>query len=222
MRQQKLGTFGWPTSQWAVVGVCAALLIGVTAFWLSQGVTESSLRAIVKTSVRLGLLAFLIAFSVGPLQRMMPNRLTARLLTVRPGIGVAFALSHTWFLGGNIARVYVVHDGDFLALRPLNAWVLGGAIMLVIWAMALTSLPVVARRVSRSAWTRLHRLGGYLVLLSFLNSYGHRALTMPQFRWLAGLVVAVLAVRVTAAVHRRRRHLWPAFKQCCQRCLPLS
>ena len=131
--------------------------------------------------------------------------MTRWILSHRRYLGVSFAVSHSIFLASHIVRVFVVHDGDFFALRPPIAWLGGAVVFGFIYSMAATSFPVLARKLDVRAWKLLHKTGSYAIALTFLNSYGFRAITMPEYLPALGLILLALGVRAMAFAYDRVR-----------------
>jgi len=205
---KQTGAWGWSRADWALVGLWLAVLAVLTGTTLLRGGTDdATLGAVARHAARSGLLVFALAFSAAALEQLFGGAIPRRLLAHRSQLGFAFGLSHLLFLGTNVTRVFVHYGGDFFALRPPIAWAAGGTIYLFIVAMMITSFPAPALRLGRLRWKVLHTIGGWSILLTFLNSYGQRALTRPAYLPWAAVAVAVLAVRGAAA-----------WKQCPARC----
>lgn len=191
------GFLGWPGRSWALLGVWVGLLAATTAaLLLTRGAGEPTFSLVARIGARSALVAFALAFSARPLHECLPSRVTRTLLTWRRELGVCFAASHLWFLGANVSRVILHHGGDPFSLRPPSAWIVGGGGYVFIVAMAITSFPRPAAALGPRRWKLLHTVGGWAILLGFLNSYGLRAIFAEGYLPHAALVLAVLGLRV--------------------------
>jgi len=191
------GFLGWPGKAWALLGAWVAMLATTTAtLLLTRGAGDPMLSIVARLGAQTGLVAFALAFSARPLHACVPSRVTRTVLAWRGQFGVCFAASHLWFLGTNVARVILHHGGDPFSLRPPLAWVAGGATYVLIVAMAITSFPRPAIALGARRWKLLHTVGGWVVLLTFLNSYAFRAVHDTSYLPHAALVLGVLGLRV--------------------------
>ena len=203
--------WGWPTQGWMLVGAWTAALVASLALVIAtSGVDEAGLSLSARTAVRFAFIAFLPAFGASALGVFLPSRFTAWLISRRPYFGVAFAICHFAFLGTNLIRVWRVYGGDFSALRPPVAWLVGGVMYGFLVAMVVTSFPTPARRVGPRVWKLIHVTGCYMFLGQFLLSFGMRAMMSPSYIPWAALVVALIGLRMALVVrryHERARSL---------------
>lgn len=201
-----MSALGWPRAGWMLAGaLTAGMLVLAGATLAIYGIDDSTLGVVARNAARSSLILFSLAFSAGPLERFFPAAPTRWLFRHRPFIGVSFVVSHLIFLASHVVRAFVVHDGDFFALRPPFAWIGGGTLYVVMIAMAVTSFPGPAARIGPRAWKLLHTVGSYAIFATFLNSYGYRVLFVPLPEYLPalGLLLGVLVLRAAAFAHRR-------------------
>ena len=71
--------------------------------------------------------------------------------------------------------------------------------------MAVTSVEAVKRRMSRRAWTILHKTGIHLAWVPFATTYVIAATGAPGYTVPAVIVIAIGVVRAAAWIRRRRR-----------------
>jgi DMSO/TMAO reductase YedYZ heme-binding membrane subunit len=210
---------GWSNSGWRLVALWA-LGLALLCTWVlaSRGSSDSALGLVARNAARSGFLAFVLTVGAGPLHQLWPGPGTAWLLRRRSQLGVAFALAHFLFLATNVARVLLHYGGHFTLLRPATTWVGGGALFLVIGALALTSFPGPARRLGPRAWRRLHLAGVWLLLAQFLLSYGLRALHDPFYIPFALAGIALVGLRAAAAFRSDRFGVRTRLAACASRC----
>ncbi len=181
-----------------IVGACLFVI-----FW-QHGWTDEGLSSAIRVTARSSFVWFIAAFSASPLVAFVPNALTRWQLANRRYLGISFALGHL-IHGGTILAEAARTGGGSLAGRTHDV-IGGGVIYGFIVFMLVTSFPRPAAWVGRRAWSALHTVGGYLVCLSFLSSYGGRV--MVEHRWLflpqAVAIVLVLSLRLARRFLIRR------------------
>lgn len=179
-----------------IVGLCLAFI-----FWRS-GWTDEGLSTAMRVTARNSFVWFIAAFSASPLAGFLPSAVTRWQLANRRYLGVSFALCHL-IHGGTILAQAARTGGDSLAGRTHD--VIGGSVIYgFIVFMLVTSFPAPAAWVGRRTWTTVHTMGGYLLCLSFLSSYGGRALENPAFLPQALAIVLVLSLRLVRRFTNRR------------------
>jgi len=209
---------GWPLKGWLIVfaWVLVLLIVDISVV-ISNGTAESTLSWLARFHVRAAFTMFWLAFAAKPLATFFPSAFTNGLICHRPYLGVCFAAAHLGFLMMNITRVILNYDGEPFRLAALLNWLVGGSIYLVIIAMAITSFPTPRRLLGQKKWRVLHRWGSYLIALAYLNSFGLRAVTRPEYLPWAILVIALLALRLALVIKRHRDRILLALHDCCQR-----
>jgi sulfoxide reductase heme-binding subunit YedZ len=191
---------GWPLTGW-----CALLLLAVAAAVLGAlGTGEEGTRAMIRTTAQISLALFSTAFAASALYTRRPGGTVVKWIRAnRRYLGVSFALSHTLHLVflirlGQVSREFVEH----LSLVVLIA---GGLGYVFLFAMAATSFDRTAAWLGPRRWRLLHGVGMYYLWLVFFQSYAPRAAASPGYAPFALLLVAVLGLRLWAALRRRGR-----------------
>lgn len=203
LNEARMGPWGWPRRGWILAGTWTAIvLLLAAANFALHGMGNETFGRVARLGARSGFIAFFLAFGAGPLHLLWPGRWTSWLVAHRPYLGVSFATSHFIFLGANVSRVVVHMGGEPFALRPPVAWLVGGIGFVMIFAMAATSFPGPARWLGARRWKALHLVGGYGLLLGFLNSFGTRALEKPEYLPFAAATLALLGLRLAACCKR--------------------
>jgi|GEM_PF-489431 len=219
MNGQPRTILGWPSKGWLILIAWIMSLIAVDALIVAiNGVTEPIFSQIARFHVRAAFVMFWLAFAASPLALWFPNRFTGRLISIRPYLGVCFAVAHLGFLLTNIARVQMFYHRDPFNLAPPLNWLIGGSLYLVIFALAVTSFPMPAKRLGRRNWQILHTAGCYLVALGYLNSFGLRALSRPEYIPWAVLVLVLLSLRIALEWKRHHVKIRNIIELCCVRC----
>ena len=205
------GPFGWTRAACSLLALLvAAIAVIVGAAFALHGFTPAGFSLAARNAARSGFVLFWLAFTARAFATLLPNPVTRAIRARRPVFGVGFAVAHFTFLGMNVAQVYVAHGGDFFALRPPIAWVLGGSVYVVIAAMALTSFPAPARRIGSKRWRLLHTFGSYLIAGTFTLSFGGRAVLGGELFYAPFFVLLLIAFAVrlyTSAAWQRCREL---------------
>lgn len=187
------------TSQrnWAVfLGSMAATYLISTLVLLVSGVTDESIRLVLRLSARTAFVVLLIVFVARPLRQMFKTPYTAMLLRNRRLLGIAFAGIHTAHLGLIVYRSHMSDDFEF----SVGANLLGALTYFVILLMFVTSFDRAAKLLGPKNWRLLHKLGLFWLFVTFSQTQ----LPDPVDDWngvnwtLIALIVAALVIRMTA------------------------
>jgi len=191
-----------PTNGWWIVAIITAA-IGALSLWLATMGADvaEGLRLAIRFTARTSLLLFCLAFAAAALARLAPSAPTHWLRDNRRFIGLSFAGSHAVHAVA-ITAFAVTAPEVFSALTSTASFIVGGTTYVVIIAMAATSFDRTARLVGPRVWRRLHLVGGHVIWLQFLISYGMRIPAMPDYIWFLLPLAAAMALRVTAALRR--------------------
>ncbi|RDV06478.1 hypothetical protein DXH95_03375 [Sphingorhabdus pulchriflava] len=186
---------------------------GVT-IWLSTLVLSASLiqyaipggvegvHAATRLTARTSLILFLGAFTASALAQLFPHPMTKRLKQNRRYLGVAFAFSHLVHL--IFIFIYAkVDPATFWADRTPRSLIGPSITYVLIFAMAATSVDRTAKAIGAKAWSWLHWLGGYAVLITFMVAYGGRAAKSGFYIPFALLVALAFLLRIFARFRRR-------------------
>lgn len=198
-------------SGWPLLGLLAALLLAAAglAYGFAGGDT-AGLRAVIRLTARTSLVLFLAAFTAAALLRLAPAAPTHWLRRNRRQLGLGFAVSHLIHL----AAIVLLAGRDpvlFWQLTNVGNIVSGGLAYLFILAMAATSFDRSAAWLGPRAWRVLHWTGGYFLAISFIVTNGKRIPVSPWYGLPVALVVLAVALRLAAAL-RRRKPLAPALE----------
>lgn len=191
----------WKVDRWRVVGL-AMLVIGASLLYVAvrHGWSDEGLRGAIRVTARSSLALFLAAFSASSLVTFLPAKITRWQRRNRRFFGIAFALSH-FVHGAAIVTLAVRTGGGSLTARMIglaSAGVLYGFILF----MLVTSFDRTAAWVGARVWKVVHTLGSYLILLTFLATYGRKATDALAYLPHALLLLALLGLRIA---HRARR-----------------
>lgn len=201
MAQAKAGSSfeGW--------GLLRTLVLAVTlwslAFWLIGGIDVDGVRSAIRATARSSLILFLAAFAASSLHTLWPNEWTKWLRRNRRQIGLGFAFSHLVHAGFIIA-FWRLDPDTFLIDRTPASFIAPGLAYLAIAAMAATSFDRTARAVGPRAWKAIHIIGLWYVFIIFTGAYAGRVAAAPAYAGFLLLLAAALAIRIVAAVRRRR------------------
>ncbi len=94
---------------------------------------------------------------------------------------------------------------DYAAATHPPSYIFGGIGYAFIIAMAATSLDRSAAAVGPRAWRILHTTGIYYLWFQFVVSFGMRIPQVPNYIWFLMPLLVVMALRIAAAVLKRRR-----------------
>ncbi|MEO8699624.1 MAG: ferric reductase-like transmembrane domain-containing protein [Kofleriaceae bacterium] len=158
---------------------------------------------VVRWTARTSLVMFVLAYVARPAVQLWRNPFTKHLLAERKWIGLGFAASHAFHLGGIVVLASPDFAGFLRAQPPTNA--IAALTFLLVFAMAFTSIDSVKQRMSARAWKLLHRTGMHFAWLSFTATYTAGIAEKPWFAGPAAVLWAIAAIRVAAWVRMRRR-----------------
>jgi DMSO/TMAO reductase YedYZ heme-binding membrane subunit len=189
---------------WYLLGA-TSLVIAVLAVWLAsmRGFEVEGVRMVVRYTARTSLLLFCLAFSAAALHRLWGSPFTRWQLRNRRYLGLSFAVSHLIHAVA-IVCFAVMAPPLFAAATSPASFIFGGIGYAFIIAMAATSFDRTARAVGPRAWRILHTSGVYYLWVQFMISFGMRIPGMPNYAWFLLPLLAVMVLRVTAAVQARQ------------------
>src|SRR5258706_6962627 len=143
---------GWRLFGWIAALESALFAAALAAF----GSDEAGLRALVRFTVRVSFLVFIVVYAAAPLRRLVPSPATRWIARNRRYLGVSFAWAHG--LHAFAIALLVLLLGD--AFETNTATVVGGGLgYLFVAGMAATSFDRSARWLGPRRWALLHRAG---------------------------------------------------------------
>jgi len=181
-----------------VFNAAVALAVFGIAGWDAAG-TEIALR----TTARVSMVYFLLAFLATPLHRLRPGPATRGLLRYRRALGVVFGLSMSIHVLC-ILRLFRL----FAPVRPPMVtsadFFIGIPGLVLVALMTITSLHALRRRLGPRRWGLLHRAGLWVVwaifFLCLVDSVGRKASRHPVLEYypFIGALAAALLVRIAS------------------------
>jgi sulfoxide reductase heme-binding subunit YedZ len=180
----------------AIAAMCGAIVAAL-------GPGPEAAHAVVRWTARTSFALFALAYVARPALELWPSPVTKAVLARRKWIGLGFAVSHLAHLVGIIAIAWPDPQAFVRSQEPTI--LVAVATFMALFAMAITSIDAVRRRMSRRAWTILHKTGIHLAWVPFATTYFFAALEAPGYIVPAVLVFAIGFVRAAAWLRRRRR-----------------
>lgn len=193
---------GWPLLSRIAVAVLAMTGLTIAA----QADLVEGVHSAVRTTARSSFALFLLAFTASALATLLPGPASSALLRERRYIGLGFAFSH--LVHAIVIYAYGRLAPEFWPGRTGLANVPGSIGYLFLLAMTITSFKPVARRMSASAWKRLHTAGMWVLAAVFVLSYFKRIPMNPAYALPFALLIAAVAVRLVgklALANKRRQ-----------------
>ena len=190
---------------WYLLGA-TSLVMAALAVWLAsmRGFEVEGVRMVVRYTARTSLLFFCLAFSASALHRLWPTPYTRWQFRNRRYLGLSFAVSHLIHLIAIICFAVMAPPLFREATSPAS-FIFGGIGYGFIIALAATSFDRTAHAIGPRAWRILHTSGVYYLWFQFMISFGKRIPAMPNSAWFLLPLLAVMALRVVAAMRGRRR-----------------
>lgn len=159
---------GWPLFFWIAGIDCAAVI----AYMPTQDlVTPEGVSEMIQMSVRCSVPLLYLAFAASAMQVLFRSRLTRWLLRNRRSVGLAYAAAMGWQLFF-ILWMWMGHwdyyTEEVYSLEDILFQVTGYTF---IFAMTITSLIPVRRRMSLMQWRVLHKTGIYFLWFTVADTY---------------------------------------------------
>jgi DMSO/TMAO reductase YedYZ heme-binding membrane subunit len=189
---------------WRLIALVASiiLLLLVAAAGWATGTAEAA-RMVIRWTARLSLILFLMAFTASAMVRLAPGAYTIWQRRNRRYLGLSFALSHFVHLGAILTLASV--DPDlFWKLTNLVTILTGGLAYVFIAAMAASSFDRVAAAMGARLWHGVHRFGAWYICISFVFTFGKRAVMDAAYLPAMVLIAAALLVRLLAYIKTSR------------------
>jgi sulfoxide reductase heme-binding subunit YedZ len=189
---------------WHLLGA-TSLVMAALAVWLAsmRGFEVDGVRMVIRYTARTSLLFFCLAFSASASHLLWPSRFTRWQLRNRRALGLSFAVSHLIHAIAIVCFAVMAPPLFQQATSPAS-FVFGGIGYGFIVAMAATSFDATARAIGARAWRILHTAGATYLWLQFMVSFGMRIAGMPNYAWFLAPLLAVMALRIIAALRTRR------------------
>ena len=175
------------------------ILLAIVYVWLLLPGDEASLRLMIRTSGRVSLFVFSVAFAAAPLAQLIRKPPTTWVRRNRRSLGLLFAWSQLLHLLG-LCSLGVWYPQDFL---PYLGWVTvvgGGLAYFFTFAMAATSSDRAQQAMGFTRWRRFHLVGGWWIWVVFLQTMNP---ILEPWYWSLPLFAAAL-LRLRAAMGRRQ------------------
>lgn len=187
---------------WNLTLLATALLLAMTAALFATGVDGiEGTRLVIRWTARTSVLLFLSAFTASALFRLAPGHYTRWQVRNRRYIGLSFAVSHTIHLGAILALASQ-DQVLFWQLTNYGTLISGGLAYGFIFAMALTSFNRTAAMLGPRAWRWLHSAGAWYIWMSFVFTFGKRAVMNIDYLPAMVLIFVALGIRILARLRR--------------------
>lgn len=199
---------------WVFIAALAAALVSL----LLEGTGQAGTTLYLRNTGRLATVVFALAFSASALVTLFGDRMSwpARH---RRNLGLGFAAVMAVHLVAIVALFFVrepQYTGITLPGNEASPWIMpflvllgGGAGLLIVMAMTITSFTVPRRRLGEQSWRHLHHLGGwFLLLIISVDTFDgllreQRLIDIP----FCAIVLAVGSLRVAAYATSRQSAL---------------
>lgn len=177
----------------------AVVLVAAAQF----GGSEDGMRSVVRTSAKLGVVCFSLAFGASSLRLFWRAPASAWLLRNRRYMGLSFALFHFLHLAalGALTLSFPAFRDALGAVTLLG----GGTVYGFVAAQALTSNDRSVQLLGRRRWTLLHTVGSYAIWGVFTGTYLPLALADPVYVPYLAVLVAAMGLRIARRVRTARK-----------------
>lgn len=190
------------TENWIVFLTLMLLIIGVSALWLSTvELVDANIILTVRHSVQFAYPFLLVVMLARPLQQLLRQPWTARLLRRRRLIGVAFAGAMTAHLMLIAFRFWYTPELTY----PTGNLVVGGGAYALLYLMFITSFEGPKRALGPKRWKLLHRTGLVYAALIFAVPRTVEEITEFEYLKLGVPMLLVVLIRLAAWLRSPRR-----------------
>ena len=186
---------GWPF----LGATTLASLLAFAAVVSIEGTEEAGLRTLVRVTVRISFVYFLLVYSASSLRRLFPNAATRFLLRNRRQLGLSFFVAHMLHLDAIWLLSLLLGDAF---QTDLVAVLFGGWVYLLATAMAITSTDRTAAWLGPRRWNALHKAGLHTLWITFVYQWVGKASENAAYVPVVVLTFVALGVRLAA---RRRQ-----------------
>ena len=180
---------------WKLFALLAALVLTMSVLILALNADPAeAMRSVIRATARSSFVLFLAAFVASSLATLVPNGFTRGLVRERRYIGLSFAFSHLVHLGAIFS--YGALNPQFWPSRGGLTNLPGTIGYVVIALLTVTSFHGISKRLSATAWKRLHTAGMWTIALIFGLSFYKRIPTMSTLYAIPfAILCAAVAVR---------------------------
>ncbi len=187
------GLLAWITL--SIISLCVWIII------TGDGTLEATSSTIIRWTARTSLVMFTIVYVARPAHALWRNAFTKHWLAERKWIGLGFAVSHAAHLAGIIALASPDFGAFLRAQPPTNA--IAATTFLLLFAMAITSIDRIKRKMKPRTWKRLHRTGIHFAWLAFTATYITAIGASPAYAIPSVILLAIAGIRVAAWMRAR-------------------
>ena len=188
-------------SNWLVFATFFAVTLAAAGlYFLAAGLSDITIRAVLRVSGRAALIVLLVILYLRPLQQLTSFDWIDRLRRKRRQVGITFAAimaAHLLLIG---LRVQHTPDISF----GLTGLALGATTYAMTALMFITSFDGPTRWLGARNWKRLHRAGIAWFAFFFLLPRSAADLASPHYWVVAGPVTLALVLRAIAWAKNRR------------------
>jgi DMSO/TMAO reductase YedYZ heme-binding membrane subunit len=204
LTQQKKRTF---LEAWNVFAAACFSLVALNLLAIHGDTGAQTTRSIATTSALWACGLFLLSFTASSLFLLFPCAWSRWQLRNRRYLGLSCAASFTVHLLAVACLWHRFPEQFHVAKPPFVYGAIGSVACVLMFAMALTSFPIMSRRIRPWAWSVLHKTGSYVLWLSFLialRTYtAHHPESSVQGSFAIALLTCAMALRLVARIARR-------------------
>ncbi|MDB4960055.1 MAG: hypothetical protein JWP01_54 [Myxococcales bacterium] len=173
----------------AVAAMCGLLLlIGSTQY--------DDAHLVIRWTARTSFVMFALAYVARPACQLWPSRQTKTLLAYRKWIGLGFAVSHLFHLAGIL---WLASPDPAAFVRSQSPVILVAVVTFIaVFAMAITSITAIRKRMKHMTWRRLHQFGIHLAWVPFMSTYALAIGTSIVFAIPTLILIVIAFIRFAA------------------------
>ena len=177
---------------WQVFLSAAFGLLLIVAIWLAVvGASDDTVGIVVRMSGRFMFAVYLLVIAIRPLQQILRQPWSSKLLRRRRLVGVAFAGFMSAHLVTIVLRDHISPSFEFEVQSNLP----GALVYALMYAMFATSFDGPAKALGPRAWKMLHRVGLIALGIAFVLPDSIEQFNDPYYWTYVAPLVAIISLR---------------------------
>jgi len=185
----------------AFIGTVIVTLLASGVFLFMAGSIDENIRFLLRSTAQLSLLVLVIIMIARPLWQLSKGAITAKLLSIRPILGVILAGIFTTHLALLFYRANKIDEFQL----TLSDNISGVLVLVILYAMLITTFSGPRRAIGPKLWKALHKFGIYFILYGFMITLLPSSIDkLSEMNWgIFSIFATIFLLRVAAFIKSR-------------------
>jgi len=185
----------------AFIGTVIVTLLASGVFLFMAGSIDENIRFLLRSTAQLSLLVLVIIMIARPLWQLSKGAITAKLLSIRPILGVILAGIFTTHLALLFYRSNKIDEFQL----TLSDNISGVLVLVILYAMLITTFSGPRRAIGPKLWKALHKFGIYFILYGFMITLLPSSIDkLSEMNWgIFSIFATIFLLRVAAFIKSR-------------------